>query len=213
MKKYRINRGIYGGTEDSIIEVPDEMRFIFKDGSVGRRRTNGHNHYLGVAPKKCTKNSNEFFGDYMLKVFYDTKFYDDIPLISSEELTNLLSKYYIYSYIPTIIDNEYGYDEEHKTLFENDSDKIVIIPPRLFECAKLISIEGPYDITTSEVTIGSWLRYDLRPVNQMMVVQREYDYLFNHPLGHIVKEVSKDSTIFMNSVKQVMNNMQIPWQQ
>ena len=192
MKEYKVNRGYYGGTEDTTIKVPDDMKFICRGGDVGRKVHNGgYNHYLGIV-----KSNEPNFGEYYIDFFDDIKPYDELPLISSDEITNILSKYYIYE----------TREAKGKLVFEDNKIKFVkTSPEKLVYAHKILRIEGPFAVTMCTVTLGSIFNEDARIYSIELKVDEELNKYTTDTKKTLI-QVTEDSTKFLQSLNKVIEN-------
>lgn len=195
MKEYKVSRGYYGGIEDTTIEVPDNMRFICRNGDVGHGIHNGgYNHYLGIV-----KSDEPNFGEYYIDLFNDIKPYDELPLISSDEITDILSKYYIYE----------TREGDGKLVFEDSKVRIVkTSPDKLIYAHKILRVEGPFAVTMCTVTLGSIFNKDAD--NRLFSIEFGVDKeLNNYTTNYLtcVKttiQVTEDSTKFLQALNKVI---------
>lgn len=196
MKEYKVSRGYYGGTEDTTIKVPDDMKFICREGDIGHGIHNGgYNHYLGIV-----KSNEPNFGEYYIDLFDDIKPYDELPLISSDEITDILSKYYIYE----------TREAKGKVVVEDDKLRFVqTSPEKLIYVHKILRVEGPFAVTMCTVTLGSIFNEDAdgRIFSIDLEVNEELDkYTTDYLTRKTIIQVTEDSTKFLQALNKVIEN-------
>ena len=193
IKKYKIQKSGYKEIYDYEIDLPMDMKLLYKDGSVGECLHRGFNHYIGCLVKsyypeyyiKYLKDSHLIlntydFGDLLFIVFNNIKFVGEEPgYYTAEEFmkTFELDKYYI--------------EFRHKDDFDYDKFKVVIgnteefakqdniindikncyIKGKTYSICRITSIEGPYDITLFSVSNYS----PFSPETEMYMISEERD--------------------------------------
>lgn len=168
MKKYKAIRGFYNGTEEITIIVPENIKFLYREGDIGHTLYDGHNHYMSFIRlsdynydicEELTNNNPwletcEFGDELLLLVFDNIKFIDDVPLYESyQEMMDEfeLNQYYIIESKKDKFDNHifqklYGKDKSILDIDIKDLNKF-IIEGKPFKISKINKIEGPYAVT------------------------------------------------------------------
>ena len=224
--KYKAIRGYYGGKEEIEVIVPKSTKLLCKASSIGHGLTDGHNHYMFfVKDSDITETefetmldsayymSNYKLGDIHIFVIDNIKFVDEVPLYESY----------------TIPMAEFGLNDMyivHKTLDtwpKTTMDEIIngtvtmtevceaMIPGRVFSVSKILAIEGPYDITTFDVNVGTYLDerelYSMALNNRVEIDQitEPYDALFNSKKYRLV--ATKDATEFERIKNKVLEQI------
>jgi hypothetical protein len=182
MKEYKALRGFYGGTEEITIIVPENIKFLCRDGDIGHGLHNGHNHYMtfihlsdydyDICEELTNKNpwleTCEFGDDLLLLVFDNIKFIDNVPLYESyQEMMDEfeLNQYYIIEtkkdkFDTNIFQKLYGEDKSILNVDVKDLNKF-IIKGKPFKISKINKIEGPYAATLFSIMNGNY--YDDKP--------------------------------------------------
>lgn len=168
MKEYKALKGFYGGTEEITIIVPENIKFLCREGDIGHTLYNGHNHYMSFIRLSdynydiCEELSNnnpwletcEFGDELLLLVFDNIKFIDNVPLYESyQEMMDEfeLNQYYIIEtkkdkFNDDIFKKLYGKDKSILDADIKDLNKFVI-KGKTFKISKINKIEGPYAVT------------------------------------------------------------------
>lgn len=223
---YKAIRGYYGGKEEVNITVPKGIKFLYKDNSIGHGRNDGHNHYMFfVKDSDITENefetmldkayymSNYKLGDIHVFVIDNIKFIDEVPLYESYTIAmeefGLNDMYIIQKTLDTwpkatideIINGTITMTEVNKTM----------IPGRVFSVSKILVIEGPYDITTFDVNMGTYLDerelYSMALTNNVEIDQitEPFDALFNNGKYRLI--ATKDATEFERIKNKVLEQI------
>jgi hypothetical protein len=224
--KYKAIRGYYGGKEEIEITVPKSTKFLCRVDSIGHGLTDGHNHYMFfVKNSDITETefdtmlddayymSNYKLGDIHVFVIDNIKFVDEVPLYESYTIPmaefGLNDMYIIHKTLDTwpkttideIINGTVTMTEVNKAM----------IPGRVFSVSKILAIEGPYDITTFDVNLGTY--FDERELYSMAVTNRveidqitePFDALFNNKMYRLV--ATKDATEFERIKNKVLEQI------
>lgn len=205
MKTYKILQGGYNKIYETEIHLPEDLKFIYRDGDCGNVCHIGHNHYLGMMKydkeiRKEIVNLNCFgvttyeFGDeLMIILLCDIKPIDELPLYNSykEFMDEFeLDKYYI------IQSKKDTFDEEKFKELYNRKPTILdwvnvdtgdfLIKGKQFEISKIISVEGPYAVTVFSIMNGNY--FDDRPTYSMMLHG-------GIELTHIINDLTNNSVV------------------
>lgn len=184
MKEYKVLQCYYGDEVQTIISVPDDTVFIYKDGSVGGVLYNGANHYLAI----CNKGLKTKFGDLSLQVFNNIKPIDELPIISGEEAYERfdLGSYYIKTYAK----GEFV-DETH-------------YPSVLSSVSKIVDIQGPYNVSVFSVHIHSWIASTDNNVKEITLNENcGIDRIIANS-SYTITEIDKESENIFNQCKDLV---------
>lgn len=223
---YKAIRGFYGGKEEIEVSVPKSTKFLCKDGSIGHGRNDGHNHYMFFVKDsditeeefenmldKAYYMSNYKLGDIHVFVIDNIKFVDEVPVYESYTIPmeefGLNDMYIIQKTLDTwpkttideIINGTITMTEVNKTM----------IPGRVFSVSKILVIEGPYDISTFDVNVGTYLDerelYSMALTNNVEIDQitEPFDALFNNKKYRLV--ATKDATEFERIKNKVLEQI------
>lgn len=168
-KTYLIKKAGYSEIYDYEVNLPKDMKLLYKDGSVGDVLQIGFNHYIGCLRinnisqdymdylKKSHLKLNTYkFNDLLFIVFNNIKFINEEPeyYTSNEFMQEFeLNKYYIeFKY-----EDEFDYDNFKKFLSKESNEllediniediKKYRVKGKTYRICRITSIEGPYDIT------------------------------------------------------------------
>lgn len=186
MKTYKILQGGYNQIYETEIHLPEDLKFIYRDGDCGSVCHIGHNHYLGMIKydkdiRKEIVNLNgigvttyEFGDELMIILLNDIKPIDELPLYDSyKEFMNEfeLDKYYIIQSKNDTLDEEKFKELYNRkpTLYDweiTDMDNC-LLKGKPFKISKIIYVEGPYAVTIFSIMNGNY--FDDRPTYSMML--------------------------------------------
>ena len=205
MVEYSISKAFYKGACEDKIKVPSRMRFLCKEGEVGDLLyKGGYNHYLGIVEKEFSEGYNgETFGDYVIDVFTNVIMHDEVPSISSDELTSMLSKYHIYkfteaAYNVSLKDSQFTYEK--------------VMDERLYEACKILSIEGPFSVSVVRVVCNSFIPTDNTEVSLITTDRNVKIRSLCDERSPYLKQyvkVDKDDTLFLSALSDVMGKFSI----
>lgn len=208
-KEYKVIKGFYNGTKEYIIQLPDKIKFIYRDGDWGSVCHIDHNHYLAMLRladydcdirKELLNDKNifvvdtyEFGKDLLIILLRDIKPIDELPLYESyKDFMNEfeLDKYYI------IQSKKDTFDEEKFKELYNRNPTILdwvsvdmdscLLKGKIFEISKIISVEGPYAVTVFSIMNGNY--FDDRPTYSMMLHR-------GIELTHIIDDLTHNSVV------------------
>jgi hypothetical protein len=205
MKTYKILQGGYNQIYETEIHLPEDLKFIYRDGDCGNVCHIGHNHYLGMMKydkdiRKEIVNLNgvgvttyEFGDELMIILLRDIKPIDELPLYNSykEFMDEFeLDKYYIIQSKKDMFD-----EEKFKELYNRKPTILdwvnvdigdFLIKGKQFEISKIISVEGPYAVTVFSIMNGNY--FDDRPTYSMMLHG-------GIELTHIINDLTNNSVV------------------
>lgn len=226
--KYKAIKGYYGGKEEINVTVPKEIKFLYKENSIGHGLNNGHNHYMFfIKVNDITENELDILLDsygfellnhYILNDVHvftinNVKFIDKIPVYESYNIPMIefgLNDMYILhrtkdtwpsKTIDEIIDGKLSMVEIGKK----------IIPGNIFAVSKILAIEGPYDITTFDVTCGTYFDdrelYSMNVINnvEMNQITENDDWWFSNKRYRLI--ATKDATEFERIKNKVLEQI------
>ena len=223
---YKAIRGFYGGKEEVNITVPKGIKFLYKADSIGHGRNDGHNHYMFfVKDSDITEDefetmldrayymSNYKLGDIHVFVIDNIKFIDEVPLYESYTIPmaefGLNDMYIVHKTLDTW--PKTTIDEIINGTITMTEVKEAMIPGRVFSVSKIITIEGPYDITTFDVNAGTYLDerelYSMALTNNVEIDQitEPFDALFNNKKYRLI--ATNDATEFERIKNKVLEQI------
>ena len=225
--KYKAVRGYYSGKEEITVTVPKGIKFLFKDESIAPGGTHiGHNNYMFfIKNTNMTEDEREDMldksdwlcsyklGDVYVFTIDNVKFIDEIPVYESYTIPmaefGLNDMYILHrtkdiwpsKTIDEIIDGKLSMVEIGKK----------IIPGNIFAVSKILAIEGPYNITTFDVTCGTYFDdrelYSMNVVNnvEMNQITENDDWMFSNKRYRLI--ATKDATEFERIKNKVLEQI------
>jgi hypothetical protein len=205
MKTYKILQGAYNQIYETEIHLPEDLKFIYRDGDCGGVCHIGHNHYLGMMKyneeirKEIVELNGvgvttfEFGDELMIILLSDIKLIDELPLYDSykEFMDEFeLDKYYIIQSKKDTLD-----EEKFKELYNRKPTLLdwvsvdmnsCLLKGKTFEISKIISVEGPYAVTVFSIMNGNY--FDDRPTYSMML----HDGI---DITHIIQDLTHNSVV------------------
>ena len=234
LKEYRVIKGYYKEKKETSIFLPEGIHLVYKDGSIGSSGCHtGHNHYLGFIRKSdydfdirdlINKNNSivdtGVFGDELIYItIMDICPIDELPIYSSDELMKEfeLDRYYHITETKsklnedkynTLLDKVIGPDRD--AVIENsisimDNIKDCFDEGVFCEIAKIINVEGPYDITLFNIMNRS-IFGDNRPVYSIQLLSKQDIIKMDPEYHNMFKDsycyIKKDAIELFNEAKE-----------
>lgn len=221
--KYKIIKGWYNTITEEEISAPKDEKFLYRKGDIGDTCHTTHNHYMMILPENqyskedidlIVREDNflryEKFCDLHILIWTDIRFISDYPVFDdykeAMDKYNLNDYYIVHRKKDRFEDNIY--DKIRSGDFTIEDIECMIIPGKVYRVGRVLKLEGPFALSTFDVTNGNY--FDDRPTYMMQILEgmrlsdrcpQDFSY------GEEIITVTKDPTEFNRIKNEVLSQI------